>query len=273
MFKFICLGSGSSGNCYYLNVDGFGVLIDQGLGIRKFKKYFSDYGLSLAEVKAILVTHDHADHVKSVGAVSAMFHWPVYALESVYMGMNRNRFMPKKVPANLSNIVRIEENFQLGPFSITPFYVPHDSAANCGYSIQADGINFCLMTDIGHVRDEMKLHLQAADYVVVESNYDAALLATGPYPAFLKTRISGEKGHLDNVETGKLLAEKLAPTAKHVWLCHLSEENNRPELALSTVCQELKSSGRLHDADTLRVEALQRTRPSKLYTLTPDGCK
>ncbi len=273
MLKFISLGSGSSGNCYYFNADGYGLIIDLGLGIRKFKKYFSDYGLSLAQVKAVLATHDHADHVKSMGALSAEFHWPVYALADVFMGMNRNRFMPKKVPAALANVITLNEELQLGPFRITPFHVPHDSAANCGYAIQVDGVNFCLMTDVGHPTEDMCQYLKSTHYAVVEANYDAAMLATGAYPKFLKTRISCGSGHLENTETGRLLADNLNPSAHRVWLCHLSEENNRPELALSAVTDALKQVGRLGEDDPLVVEALQRTRPSRLYELTAGGCK
>lgn len=267
MMKFICFGSGSSGNCYYLNVEGYGLLIDQGLAVRKFKKYFRDYGLSFGEVKGILVTHDHADHVKAVGALSAEFHWPVYALPDVYMGMDRNRFVRKKVPLALANKLTDGETITLGPFKITPFIVPHDSAANCGYAIEAGGVNFCLITDAGHVTDNMRHHLNGADYVVVEANYDATMLESGPYPRFLKERIRSGRGHMDNVLTAELLATALRAEARRVWLCHLSEENNRPERALETVTTALKEAGRLGEDDALVVEALQRTHPSRLYEL------
>lgn len=267
MIKFICFGSGSSGNCYYINANGYGLLIDEGIGIRKFKKYFRDYGLSFGDIKGILVTHDHADHVRAVGAVSIEFHLPVYALKDVYMGMNRNRFVRKKVPAPLSNTIAPEETFKLGPFEITPFQVPHDSADNCGYSIKIDDAYFCLMTDVGHVTETMKQHLSKAHYIVVESNYDANMLETGRYPRHLKDRIRNGTGHMDNADTAKLLAEHLSPEARHIWLCHLSEENNRPDLAIQTVSESLKQANRLSEEDHLVLEALQRTHPSRLYEL------
>lgn len=265
--KFICFGSGSSGNCYYINVDGFGLLIDGGVAIRKFKKYFRDYGLSFGDIKGILVTHDHADHVRAVGAISIEFHIPVYALKDVYMGMNRNRFVRKKVPTALSNTIVPEETFHLGPFEITPFQVPHDSADNCGYTIQFGDTCFCLMTDVGHVTDAMKKHLSGAHYIVVESNYDKTMLENGPYPRMLKERIRNGRGHMDNADTAVFLSENLSPKARHIWLCHLSEENNRPEVALKTVSEMLKQAGRLSGNDTLILEALQRTHPSRLYEL------
>lgn len=264
---FISFGSGSSGNCYYIRNEKFGIIIDGGIGIRKFKKYFRDYGLSFGEVKAVIVTHDHADHVRAVGAMSQEFHWPVYALKDVYMGMERNRFVRKKVPADLANHVTPEEPFDLGPFHITPFEVPHDSAANCGYSITVGDVRFCLVTDAGHVTEAIANHLSQADYLVVEANYDAEMLEHGPYPKRLKDRIRGGFGHMDNAETGRLLAERLSPTAKHVWLCHLSEENNQPTKAVETVCSALRNAGRLTEGDSLEVEALLRTHPSRLYSL------
>lgn len=267
MVNFICFGSGSSGNCYYLNADGYGMLIDLGIGLRKFRKYMSDYGLSMAQIKAILATHDHADHVKSVGAFAQTFHLPVYTQAGTYVGMDRNRFMHKKVPGELRHVITDGEPFVLGPFTITPFAVPHDSVANCGYSIEVQDIRFCLMTDVGQVTDTVRQQLRDADYVVVEANYDAQMLEHGPYPRYLKDRIRSGTGHLDNADTARLLAEELTPRTRHVWLCHLSEENNHPTLAHRCVSDALIAAGRLTDNDALVVETLKRCHPSCLYTL------
>lgn len=267
MLKFICFGSGSSGNCYYLNMDGYGLLIDEGIGVRTFKKYFREYGLSFGQVNAVLVTHDHADHVKAVGALAAEFHWPVYALQEVFAGMERNRYLKKKVPANLACAFELGATLELGGFKVTSFAVPHDSSANCGYAIEAGDVKFCLITDAGHVNDDMRRYLRAAHYVVMESNYDAAMLACGPYPKSLKNRIMSDRGHMDNVDAAAFLADELSAEARHVWLCHLSEENNRPERALETVTSALKAVGRLTEDDALVVEALQRRHPSRLYEL------
>ncbi len=267
MINFICFGSGSSGNCYYLKSGGYGLLIDMGLSVRRFRKYFYDYGLSIAEVKGVLVTHDHADHAKYVGALSKEFHIPVYALEKVFVGIERNRYVAKKVPKNLANVIQEEETFELGPFRITSFGVPHDSAANCGYDIEAEGVRYCLMTDIGHVTEQMRQHLREAQYVVVEANYDDAMLESGRYPRFLKERIRSGRGHLENTEAGRFLAKDLSVLARRVWLCHLSEENNRPDLAVEVVSAALRDTGRLGGESALVVEALQRTHPSRLYEL------
>ena len=266
MVNFICFGSGSSGNCYYLNADGYGLLIDLGIGLRKFRKYMSDYGLPMAQIKAILATHDHADHVKSVGAFAQTFHLPVYTQAGTYVGMDRNRFMHKKVPGELRHVITDGEPFVLGPFTITPFAVPHDSVANCGYSIEVQDIRFCLMTDVGQVTDTVRQQLRDADYVVVEANYDDNMLETGPYPVYLKNRIRGERGHLDNRETAEMLCEALAEDACRVWLCHLSEENNRPEVARQTIENHLKDA--FGDERSLPVvEPLARLRPTGPFDL------
>ena len=154
--KFISFGSGSSGNCYYLLEDGFGLVIDQGIGIRSFKRYFRDYGLSQGEISAILVTHDHTDHVKAVGAISQEYHLPVYAAGKVHEGMENNYLMSKKIAENNKRVLMPGEKIVLGPFTITAFEVPHDASANNGYFITTNSTNFCLMTDCGKITVSMK---------------------------------------------------------------------------------------------------------------------
>ena len=266
MLKFLSLGSGSSGNCYYLETAGEAILVDLGIGIRRFKKYFADYGLSYARLRAIFVTHDHADHVQSVGRLSEQQSLPVYALEDTHLGISRNRYVGKKIPQNLKRFVTPEEPVEVGAFRLTPFVVPHDSAANCGYFIEAGGVTLCLATDIGHATAEIKAHIARARYVVVEANYDNNMLETGPYPVYLKNRIRGERGHLDNRETAEMLCEALAEDVCRVWLCHLSEENNRPEVARQTIENHLKDA--FGDERSLPVvEPLARLRPTGPFDL------
>lgn len=240
-------------------------MIDLGIGIRHFKKHFRDYGLSLAKIDAILVTHDHTDHVKAVGVLSNEFHLPVYASEAVHNGMQRNHFMSKKVKDEDKRFTEVAKTFEVGPFSITPFDVPHDSSANSGYFITVGDLQFCLITDAGHVTNAMKEQLRKANHIVLEANYDDAMLATGPYPAYLKKRIMSERGHLSNTECAETLAECLNPEAKQVWLCHLSEENNHPELARKTISTALEQAG--IDLEKTQLNVLRRTVPSALHEL------
>lgn len=266
MIKFICLGSGSSGNCYYLNAEGFGIVIDLGISFRTFKKHFRDYGLSIDEIRAQLITHDHTDHIKSAGVLSQEFHIPVYTSEAVHKGMTRNYFMNKKINQSEVRILQQGSPEYIGPFQITSFHVPHDSSDNNGYFIQYQDAAFCIITDAGTVTDEMTQYISRSNYLVIEANYDADMLENGPYPRYLKTRISSLKGHLSNNETAQNLARHLTPEIRHIWLCHLSEENNHPELARKTVESALIEAG-APLGNGLELEVLKRTVPSRLYEL------
>ena len=266
MLRFISLGSGSSGNCYYLQTADDALLIDAGVGLRTLKKHLHNYGLRLDSVKHILITHDHADHVKSVGIISSEYNIPVYAINEVHNGIYRNYCVPRKIPADNVRHISKGEKIRLGDFSVTPFAVPHDSSGNVGYRIEAEGVTFCLMTDVGHVTEEMQDYIAEANYLVIEANYDVEMLKNGPYPQHLKVRIDGPTGHLSNVACGEAIANYATTCLKRVWLCHLSEENNHPVLALKTVEQTLRSYGIIIGKDFI-VEDLKRKSPSELYEL------
>lgn len=266
MLKFISFGSGSSGNCYLLYTETCKIMIDVGLGVRNLKKEFKDNNIDMNDIKYILLTHDHADHIKSVGSMSYGFNIPVYATSKVHEGVNRNYCVHRKIP--LGNIKYIEKGvtFHLDDFAITPFGVPHDSRDNVGYKIVYGDITFCLITDAGYVTEEMSQAVSDANYLVLESNHDKEMLESGPYSDFLKQRISGPGGHLNNNECAKLLVESSTPKLKHVWLCHLSDENNHPELARKTVETELRNVGIVPGKDFM-LDVLKRNLPSEIYTL------
>lgn len=240
--KFISFGSGSSGNCYYLLEDGIGLIIDAGIGIRSFKKYFREYGFTYPTLKAILVTHDHTDHVKAAGALSGEYNLEVFATEEVHKGILNNYYTHKKVRPELCRTYLPGDDWSIGPFHITTFTVPHDASHNCGYFIETATTNFCFITDAGSFTPEMISFIRRARNLVIEANYDAAMLDEGPYPLHLKKRIKAPTGHACNAETARILEENLAATTENIWLCHLSEENNHPELARKTIAQALERS-------------------------------
>ena len=156
MLQFISFGSGSSGNSCLLFTENEGLLIDAGIGVRTLRKHLREYGIPLSKINNILITHDHADHVMSVGSLSRDFQLPVYTTEKVHKGIYGNWCVKHKIAQNLQKVIEKGQTFQLGDFQITPFEVPHDSTDNVGYKIVAHGVCFCLMTDIGIVTDEMK---------------------------------------------------------------------------------------------------------------------
>ncbi len=266
MLRFISFGSGSCGNCYYIYTEKYGILIDAGIGIRRLKKYLSDYGLSFNNLGCILVTHDHADHVKSVGIISNTYNIPVYATEKVHEGIKRNYCVRKKIENVNIRILNVCESIYLDDFTITPFHVPHDSQDNVGFKITYEGITFCLMTDIGHITEEMSRIINEADYLVIEANYDEEMLWAGTYPEYLKQRVSGGMGHLSNKKCVQAIIENSSEKLRKVWLCHLSQENNHPELARKTVELCLKETGN-DRLSKLPIEVLRRNVPSNIFEL------
>lgn len=266
MLRFFSLGSGSSGNCYFLFSDTFGILIDAGIGIRNIRKHFKARGLSLDRIQAVLVTHDHADHIKALGCLANDYHLPVYTTAAVHEGICRNYCMTSKIGPDYVRTIRKDEPFWLGDFCITPFEVPHDSTDNVGYFITCDGISFCLITDAGHATDKMAEFIRQANYLVLEANHDLNMLMMGPYPAYLKGRVSGPRGHMSNSDAAQLLANNVTEKMRHVWLCHISEENNHPELVRKTMDSVLRSYGIIAGKD-FQLEVLRRAIPSDVFLL------
>lgn len=262
----MCFGSGSSGNCYLLHTETTAIVIDIGVGIRTLKKYFHDYGLNFSMLDAILITHDHADHVKSVGSLSSECFLPVYATAEVHRGIASNYCVRGKIKSGFERYIKKDEPFTVGDMEITPFHVPHDSADNNGYRVRVGEVTFVLMTDCGCVTDSMKQMISEANYLVIESNYDKEMLINGPYPAYLKQRIQSGSGHLSNNECAVAIAENATPLLKHVWLAHLSEENNHPELARKTQEHVLRGYGLIVGKD-FQIEVLKRKNPSEIFTL------
>lgn len=265
-FTFLCIASGSSGNCYYLQAGDTAILIDAGLSQRQIKKGLKDKNLSLEKVKGIFVTHDHADHIKGVSNLSFEHYIPVYATAEVHKGMKKSYCMPREIDPALVRKIEKNENIELGDFTIHSFEVPHDGTDNVGYCVEAYGITFCIITDVGHVTQAVADHIQCANYLVLEANYDKAMLEMGPYPQYLKARIASETGHLSNDACADALLAYSTPELKHVWLCHLSEENNHPELARKTVEAILRSGGIVAGKDFM-LDVLRRKTPSDLYFL------
>lgn len=257
MLRFISFGSGSSGNCYLLSTATDALLIDVGVGLRGLKKDCYEYGISLSQVHHVLITHDHADHIKSVGSFSHNYGVPVYATRAVHAGINRNYCVAQKVSPELSLFVEKDQSMEIGEFLVTPFDVPHDSSDNVGYFIEAGGTNFCIITDAGRVTDSMKCYIQRACHLVIEANHDEEMVVNGPYPKFLKSRILSDMGHLSNQACGQAVAENMSDSLRHVWLCHLSEENNHPELARKTVESILRNHGVIPGVD-VQLEVLKR---------------
>jgi phosphoribosyl 1,2-cyclic phosphodiesterase len=215
----------------------------------------------------VLITHDHADHIKSVGSFSHEYKVPVYATQKVHMGIDHNYCVARKVADEMKKEIVVGEPIQMGDFLVKPFAVPHDASENVGYEILVEGITFVVITDIGSITEEIRASISRANYLVIEANHDVEMLSSGPYPEYLKKRILSNTGHLSNKECGEVLANQMSENLKHIWLCHLSEENNHPELARKTVETILRSYGIVPGKD-VELEVLRRQLPTGVYELT-----
>ena len=276
MLKFLSLSSGSSGNCYYLGTDQHAILIDAGIPVRTIRKYLGENNLDFDKVMALLVTHDHTDHIRSVGNLGERYNKiPVYSTKYVHEGMEKNFGMEKKLTNASRRVIEPQKPFYIPgtQFRIIAFSVPHDSEDNVGYYIEyvegKDVVRFCLATDIGRVTSDIRHYLSLADHIVVESNHDIDMLMNGPYPKRLKERVRGEGGHLSNKECAELIHDIWHPGIKHIFLCHLSAENNDPDLAYRTAARALQSEG-VRVGEDVVLSVLNRNSPSLVYDFNPD---
>lgn len=269
--KFMSLSSGSSGNCYYLEAGRKAILIDAGIPVRTIQKNLRENGLSFDKVMGLLITHDHTDHIRSAGSIGEIYHIPVYATKAVHSGMERNYGMAKKLTsASKRHLERDVETMIPGTFfKVTPFMVPHDSTDNVGYYIEVgeEGeapVKFCLVTDCGFVTDDIRNFLSKADHIVMESNHDIDMLMNGCYPYYLKQRVRGEGGHLSNKECAELIHDIYHKSLKHLFLCHLSHENNTPDIAYRTAEDALRKEG-VRIGEDVVLSVLMRNSTSLVY--------
>lgn len=262
-FRFFSLGSGSSGNCYFLGSKKYGILIDAGINIRSILKTLTEFGSSISQVRGILVTHDHADHIKTVAYIAKKYNIPIYATESVFAGINRSRYTQHTLDKINMRVIRKGEPFLIEDFLIEAFDVPHDSIDNNGYKIDFAGQCFVLATDIGRITNTIENYATMANHLVFEANYDLEMLKNGSYPYRLKQRITSGMGHLGNHEAADFLAKIYNRNHKNIWLCHLSKDNNTPEIALNTISQKLTERGVKVGTD-LKIEVLNRGKASGL---------
>ncbi|MDE7408844.1 MAG: MBL fold metallo-hydrolase [Muribaculaceae bacterium] len=240
---FCSFGSGSSGNsCYVGSAEG-GLIVDVGIRAEELERCLASNGISMKHVKGVLLTHDHSDHVKYVYALLRNHrHLKLFCTNRVLNGMLRKHSISKRIKEYHVPIFK-EIPFKMLDFEITAFDVPHDGSDNMGFSIEFDSRRFVVATDLGEVTERARFYMSRANYLMIEANYDAHMLRIGRYPEYLKARIASGSGHLDNRQTAAFLTEIINPGLNHIFLCHLSQDNNTPEIALGTVREALESKG------------------------------
>ncbi|WP_270455207.1 MBL fold metallo-hydrolase [Halonatronomonas betaini] len=263
--KMAVLASGSSGNSIYLSTDNTAILIDAGLSGKELERRMKSVKLNPEDISAILVTHEHGDHIKGAGVLSRRYNIPIYASAGTWKAARKKL---GKIGKGYERT--IEESWQLGDFEITSFPIPHDAAEPVGFVVSDGDVNFGLATDIGYIADELYDHLKDLDCILLEANHDIDLLREGSYPGMLKRRIRGNEGHLSNDETAELLPELLKTNEKSscpvVLLSHLSAENNRPELAYLTVKNSVCSAGFQIGKDLI-LKCAPRDEASEIYNI------
>lgn len=261
--KCCSLYSGSSGNSIYVEGPCTKLLIDAGVSGKKIEEALCSIGTSLSEIDAILVTHEHSDHVLSIGYISKKYDIPVYASTKTWSKLEEQAYR-----ITLDNRMTFDKDswFEIGELEVLPFETPHDAIDPCGFSIIGNHHKVTIATDIGHINSYLIDHMRSSDILFLESNHDKEMLKCGSYPYFLKQRILGSDGHLCNDEAAKLIASFAQTGMRNFILGHLSNENNFPELAMQTTSNSLNELGITPGVDVF-LEVAPRFGPSTMLDL------
>ena len=262
MLNFCSLYSGSTGNCLLVSTEDTNILIDAGVSQKKIIDGLESINKDINDIDAILVTHEHSDHILSVGSLSKKYNIPVYSNKETFNSMPSQT---QKIEIQNQKEFLINSDFSIGSLKIHPFSIPHDASNPCGFNIMKDGKKISIATDIGHMNDTLINELKNSKFIMLESNYDPEILRIGRYPYRLKQRISGPLGHLANESAGKTISTILPSGLEKVMLGHLSKENNFPELAQKTVLEELENGG--FSSKDISLSVASRSEPSKIIKI------
>lgn len=257
MASFTSLYSGSAGNCSVVCCGEQYLMIDMGKSCRATLNALKELNLPLSNMQGILLTHEHSDHVGGLRVFLKKHSVPIYGTSATLDNLCEQQILP---PA--AEMIAVEGRTEpVGGFEVTAFPTSHDVPC-CGYRIKApDGSVMAIATDLGYVSEGVKQHLTGAGLVALEANYDLTSLRFGKYPLYLKRRIESDRGHLDNTVCAENVVDLMQSGCKNFALCHLSKENNTPQMALSAVKERLIETGYRPDPD-VTVQAQKRDEPS-----------
>ena len=258
--RVVNLASGSDGNLTYIESEDKKILLDMGLSCSETVKRLELIGVAPHEISAIIVSHEHGDHIKGIDVFSSKFKTPVYAHESVWIGLNDK---VKKVSEENKKL--FEGNFNLGDLLICPVEVPHD--------VKCYGFSFCekdkkvsVVTDLGHINDRILNSIKGSGLVYLEANYDRNMLMNGTkYPLTLKRRIDGPRGHLSNTASAEVVEFLSQTGTRQIMLSHLSKENNSPDIAFTSITGILKEHGIIEGVD-IKIDVARET-PTSIFRL------
>jgi phosphoribosyl 1,2-cyclic phosphodiesterase len=255
------LASGSRGNCTVLSTSGASILVDAGLSCRETIKRMRAAGQDPHELKAIVISHEHSDHVAGLRVLAKRLKVPVYITEATYQGWRKFTHDAEGKPVTLERREHFHagRSFSIGDITVTPFTIPHDAADPCGFTFKAGGVKIGIATDLGYLPYSVKDHLRNCDGLMIESNHDLEMLRNGPYPWMVKQRVMSRVGHLSNSALAEFLQTDYDGNAAFLVLAHLSEQNNHPELARETAYKALGTRLSLFQSSALTLA--QQDRP------------
>ena len=246
------IASGSNGNCYYVGNENEAVLVDAGISCKEIELRMKRAGLSLQKVKAVFVSHEHTDHISGLPQLAKKYRLPIFISTSTLRG---SRLWFEKT---LINHFNAGEEIVIGDLSIYPFSKLHDAADPCSFTVSNNNVMVGIITDIGKACENVIHHFSQCHAVFLESNYDEQMLDKGRYPSYLKNRIRNGQGHISNRQALELFQKHKSPSLSHLFLSHLSYNNNCPKLVESLFTA---------NAGNVKMIVTSRTRESEVYTI------
>ena len=261
--RFQTIASGSSGNCVYTGSESTHLLMDTGISRKKTVEALNAIGLELRDLSGIFITHEHSDHIQGLPMILKQSEMPVYATRGTIRELLSMKQFENADPSRFVE-VRADEPVRIGDLTVSPMTISHDAAEPVGYRIRYGSKKVCICTDLGCYTDYTAECLKDSDVLLIEANHDINMLQVGPYPYPLKQRILGDRGHLSNLASGRLIRKVLNDHMKSIFLGHLSQENNLPELAFETVRVELMDNSLGYLPEELPVRVAPRKTPGKL---------
>ncbi len=259
--KFCSLSSGSSGNCYYVGNEFFGILIDAGISATSIRKFLRDINISMQTIMGVFITHNHTDHIKGLEVLTRKTHLPAFTTHGVWESIPKH-----KISRDCIREIPLQQKFHLAGFEIEAFPIFHDAPETIGFQICTDSKKITIVTDLGHICPTSAQYIREANLLVIESNYDEDMLRNGSYPYYLKKRIQSDTGHLGNLQTATFLADMDNDNLSHICLAHLSKNNNTPEKARQTLLDTLAAKGIIPNSHP-QISILKRNLPTEMITL------
>jgi vicX protein len=259
--RFASIASGSSGNSTYIGSDKTHILIDAGVSSKRIVTGLHSFDIKPEEITAVLITHEHSDHISGLKTFLKKYNTPIYATAKTIEFIKNTKIISD---FNNFNTIKAQEEFYIGDLNIKPFQIPHDALEPVAFRVNCKDKSVAVATDMGYFSDDIVKNLRGVEVAIVEANHDIKLLECGNYPYALKRRILGDRGHLSNENAGKLISKILHDNIKHIFLGHLSKENNYPELAFETVKYEIDIDECRYKGTDFPIEIAKRDMPSRL---------